>query len=269
MRASACKGKSILGSVLLALRLVPSEVNMPDTCSNDSWKHNEASWEAWKIWRVSVPWGCHLDSDHIALLLTPSRVLRTDPGSSPSDASHPTVHRMAHLHLDVKLVWAFSPALLLYRLEFFREAEPIGWGHTHTHTHTHTHACMRTHTHMHVCAHMCTHARAHTHVHAYTHSWALSGVGLNCRGPLVCGCFSIKTIMYCATVGSNIGWVWGCTTVDLRAWIWDRWFRGVTVKLYTDFWLQVSWQSSPLCCSRVYYVHVHRSIYVTHGCTGE
>ena len=159
MRASACKGKSILGSVLLALRLVPSEVNMPDTCSNDSWKRNEASWEAWKIWRVSVPWGCHLDSDHIALLLTPSRVLRTDPGSSLSDASHPTVHRMAHLHLDVKLVWAFSPALLLYRLEFSREAEPIGWGHTHTHTHTHT--CMRTHTHVHTRT--CTHTRACIH----------------------------------------------------------------------------------------------------------
>ena len=101
-----------------------------DMCSNDNWKHNQTSWEAWKIWRVSMPSGCHLDSDHRALLLTLSWGLRTDPGSSPSDAPRPTVHRMARLHVGVKLVWAFSPTLLLYEPESSREAEPVGWGHT-------------------------------------------------------------------------------------------------------------------------------------------
>ena len=46
-------------------------------------------------------------------------------------------------------------------------------------------------------------------------------------------------------------------------------FRGMTVKLYTDFWLQVCWQSSPLCYSRGYCVRVHRSIYVMYGYTGD
>ena len=56
-----------------------------------------------------MPLGCHLDSDHKALLLTPLRVLRIDLGSSPSDASHPTVHRMA-LGRETGLRFLSNPA---------------------------------------------------------------------------------------------------------------------------------------------------------------
>ena len=128
MSAGACKGKTAFHSLSCRLSDWFLQKWTCQTCSSDNWKHNQTTWEAWKIWRVSMPLGCHLDSDHKALLLTPLRVLRIDLGSSPSDASHPTVHRMARLHLDVKLVCAFSPTLLLYQLESSREAEPIGWG---------------------------------------------------------------------------------------------------------------------------------------------
>ena len=127
MSAGACKGKTAFRSLSCRLSDWFLQKWMCQTCSSDNWKHNQPLGRHGK----SAEYLCLWD---VIWIVTTKHCAHTV--ESPEDwpwfftkwCPHPTVHRMARLHLDVKLVCAFSPNLLLYQLESSREAEPIGWG---------------------------------------------------------------------------------------------------------------------------------------------